>query len=59
METTMEKFEQPQTINVELTAQQFNVVMASLQEIPFKVADPVIRELVKQVQGQLGAPPAN
>ncbi len=55
----MEKFEQPQTINVELTAQQFNVVMASLQEIPFKVADPVIRELVKQVQGQLGAPPAN
>ena len=55
----MEKFEQPQTINVELTAQQFNVVLAALQEIPFKVADSVIRDLVKQVQGQVGAPSAN
>lgn len=51
----MEKFEnqQSQTVKLELNPQEFNVIMAALQEIPFKMADPVIRSLVKQVQGQV------
>lgn len=58
----MENFEaqptQPQTVTLTVTPQEFNVVVAALQEIPFKVADPVIRSLVKQVQSQV-QPEAN
>jgi hypothetical protein len=41
------------TVTVTLTASQFNVVMAGLNELPFKVVGNFIPELVKQVQAQV------
>jgi hypothetical protein len=41
------------TLTVDLTLQEVNVIIASLQELPFKVADPVLRALVPQAEQQL------
>lgn len=48
--------QQPQQeprINVALTINELNVVLASLQELPHKVADPLLRNLMGQAQAQL------
>lgn len=42
------------SINMALSAQQWNVVLAALQDAPWRVADPVIREITRQAE----APPA-
>jgi len=41
------------TVNLTLTATQFNVVMTGLNELPFKLVGNLIPELVKQVQAQV------
>lgn len=49
------------TINISLQVSQANTILAALQELPFKVADPLIKLLVSQANAQLGelsAPPA-
>lgn len=50
--------ETPATPNVsfELNVNEVNVVLASLQELPHRVADPILRKLVEQAQSQLGQP---
>lgn len=46
---------QPQepTVNVELTVNEINVVFAALQELPHRVADPILKKLFGQAQSQL------
>ena len=41
------------SLTLTLTLQEVNVVIAALQEVPFKVADPVLKVLVPQAQEQL------
>ena len=40
-------------IALELTIQEINVVFAALQELPHRVADPVLRKMMEQAQSQL------
>ena len=40
-------------IALELTIQEINVVFAALQELPHRVADPVLRKIMEQAQSQL------
>ena len=46
------------TGNLVLTANQFNVIMAGLNELPHKAVGALIPELVKQVQAQVAKKPA-
>lgn len=45
--------QQPQNLTIELNVNEINVVMAALQELPHRVADPLLRKLMQQAQGQL------
>jgi hypothetical protein len=40
-------------IALELNVQEINVVFAALQELPHRVADPILRKLMEQAQKQL------
>lgn len=42
----------PESIKVELTVQEVNMVLAALAELPHRVADPVIRKVFTQAQEQ-------
>ena len=46
---------QPQNLDVVVTVDvnELNVILASLQELPHRVADPILRKLIQQAQGQL------
>lgn len=44
---------QEQVIALSVDVNDFNVVMAGLQELPHRVVDPIIRKLVAQAQMQL------
>jgi len=48
----IEPQQQPE-VSLRVTVQELNVVMASLQEIPHRVADPILRKLMQQAQEQL------
>lgn len=54
-ENTQTAAQTQQNVNLTLTLslQDVNVIIAALQEIPFKAADPVIKRLVPQAQQQL------
>ncbi len=41
-----------QHINLKLTVASFNTLMAALQELPFRVANPVVQEVMPQVEEQ-------
>lgn len=41
-------------INVTLKVSEANVILAGLQELPFKVADPLLKNIIAQAQAQLG-----
>jgi hypothetical protein len=40
-------------VNLEVTAQEFNIIMAGLRELPHKISATVIDALGKQVQKQV------
>lgn len=42
-----------ETFELKLNRQQVQIIVDSLAEVPFKVSDPVIREVVRQVNEQL------
>jgi len=48
----IENQQQPE-VSLRVTVQELNVVMASLQEIPHRIADPILRKLLQQAQEQL------
>lgn len=41
-------------INLALKVTEVNVVLAGLQELMFKVADPLLKNIIAQAQSQLG-----
>ena len=41
------------TVNLEVNVNELNVIMAALQELPHRVADPLLRNLMQQAQAQL------
>lgn len=41
-------------ISLTLKVSEVNVVLAGLQELPFKVADPLLKAIIAQAQLQLG-----
>ena len=55
-ETTTEQVpteKQNPSLTVSLTLQEINVILGALQEMPFKIADPVLKSLVPQAQQAL------
>jgi hypothetical protein len=44
------------TVHFEMNINEVNVVLAALQELPHRVADPILRKLMEQAQAQLGQP---
>jgi hypothetical protein len=42
-----------QRITVNVDPNEFNIIMAGLQELPHRVVDPIIRKLITQAQIQL------
>jgi hypothetical protein len=40
-------------VSLRVTVQELNIVMASLQELPHRVADPILKKLMQQAQEQL------
>ena len=45
--------QQEPMVNVEVTVNELNVIFASLQELPHRVADPILKKLFAQAQAQL------
>ena len=41
-------------LSIVLKVSEINVVLAGLQELPFKVADPLLKNVIAQAQTQLG-----
>jgi len=42
-----------QAIRLELSISQLNIILAALQELPHRIADPIIKTIVSQVQPQV------
>jgi hypothetical protein len=43
-------------VTLDVNVNELNVIMAALQELPHRVADPLLRTLMQQAQAQLGQP---
>ena len=44
---------QDPTVKIDLTINEFNTVMAAIQELPHRVADPILKKMFAQAQMQL------
>lgn len=44
---------QDPTVKIDLTINEFNAVMAAIQELPHRVADPILKKMFSQAQIQL------
>lgn len=45
-------------LSIALKVSEVNVILAGLQELPYKVADPLLKSVITQAQVQLGQVPA-
>jgi hypothetical protein len=45
--------QQAPTVHFEMGVNEVNIIFAALQELPHRVADPVLRKLMEQAQAQL------
>ncbi len=45
--------QQAPRVTLEIDVNELNVVFAALQELPHRVADPILRKLMQQAQSQL------
>ena len=41
-------------VNVQLNVNELNIILGGLQELPHRVADPILRKLMQEAQAQLG-----
>ena len=41
------------TVNLTVDVNELNVIMAALQELPHRVADPILKKLFQEAQAQL------
>lgn len=44
--------QQVQTFNLTMDVNELNVVLSALQELPHRIADPLLKKIVSQAQGQ-------
>lgn len=51
--------QQEETVTLVVNPRQFNVIVAGLGELPYKVSNEVLQSLVTQVQKQVQQRPAN
>lgn len=52
-----EEVENPDpSLNITLKVTEINTILAAIQELPFKVADPMIKNIIAQAQAQLSPP---
>lgn len=54
IETIETKAVEP-NVTLDFTVNDVNLVLAALQELPHKIADPMIRKIMEQAQAQLGS----
>ena len=54
----LDKLAQPteQNVKLEVSVNELNVILGALQELPHRVADPVLKRVFTQAQSQLGQP---
>jgi len=52
-ETTNTENNDP-VLSIAMRVSEINTVLAGLQELPFKVADPLLKSIIAQAQAQLG-----
>ena len=54
----LDKLAQPteQSVKLEVSVNELNVILGALQELPHRVADPVLKKVFGQAQSQLGQP---
>lgn len=54
----LDKLSQPteQKIKIELVVNDLNIVLGALQELPHRVADPVLKRIMVQAQAQVQPP---
>lgn len=50
---TEETTQEDPVLSISLKVTEINVVLAGLQELPFKVADPLLKNIIAQAQTQL------
>lgn len=51
--TVVENEQQVPTVNITMNVNELNVVLAAVQELPHRVADPILRSVMQQAQEQL------
>lgn len=56
-ETTTQEADPVLAISLKVT--EINVILSGLQELPFKVADPLLKNIIAQAQAQLAAEPVS
>lgn len=51
----LDKLAQPteQTVNINVTIQEFNAILGALQELPHRVVDALLKKIFTQAQEQL------
>ena len=55
---TEEMTQEDPVLSIALKISEINVVLAGLQELPFKVADPLLKNIIAQAQMQIAPQPA-
>ena len=55
---TEEMTQEDPVLSIALKISEINVVLAGLQELPFKVADPLLKGIIAQAQMQIAPQPA-
>jgi hypothetical protein len=54
---TEEMTQEDPVLSIALKISEINVVLAGLQELPFKVADPLLKNIIAQAQMQIAPQP--
>ena len=49
--------QQVANVTVDVNVDELNVILAALRELPHRVVDQLLRNLMQQAQDQLGQPP--
>ena len=55
MNPELDKLTQPEapSLKIEVNVNELNVIMGALQELPHRIADPVLKKVFAQAQSQL------
>ena len=51
---TEETTQEDPVLSISLKVTEINVILGAIQELPFKVADPLLKNIIIQAQTQLG-----